>query len=225
MKMKLINTLLVGLALTATSLTSNAGLITVSDLTPTIDGADIAMLNAIGQSDPGGNEGHIWSNRPAQGQSFTTGSNFAGYWLNSITLQNEENSFGANNAKFTLRIGSILGTTFSAFSTETNSNSGLAYVPNDYITFTFANSILLNSNSLYGFEWDSNSKGFTTWANHNSNYSGGEAFSSYNGSNLIFRDVDRIFHADLTAVPEPSTLAIFALGMIGLASRRFKKQS
>ena len=28
-----------------------------------------------------------------------------------------------------------------------------------------------------------------------------------------------------THVPEPSTLAIFALGMIGLASRRFKKQS
>ncbi|WP_310649977.1 PEP-CTERM sorting domain-containing protein [Colwellia sp. MB02u-14] len=26
-------------------------------------------------------------------------------------------------------------------------------------------------------------------------------------------------------VPEPSTLAIFALGMIGLVSRRFKKQS
>lgn len=29
----------------------------------------------------------------------------------------------------------------------------------------------------------------------------------------------------VTSVPEPSTLAIFALGMIGLASRRFKKQS
>jgi hypothetical protein len=28
-----------------------------------------------------------------------------------------------------------------------------------------------------------------------------------------------------SSVPEPSTLAIFALGMIGLASRRFKKQS
>ena len=28
-----------------------------------------------------------------------------------------------------------------------------------------------------------------------------------------------------TSVPEPSTLAIFALGIIGLASRRFKKQS
>jgi len=29
----------------------------------------------------------------------------------------------------------------------------------------------------------------------------------------------------VSTVPEPSTLAIFALGMIGLASRRFKKQS
>jgi hypothetical protein len=29
----------------------------------------------------------------------------------------------------------------------------------------------------------------------------------------------------VSSVPEPSTLAIFALGMIGLASRRFKKQS
>lgn len=30
---------------------------------------------------------------------------------------------------------------------------------------------------------------------------------------------------DVVDVPEPSTLAIFALGMMGLASRRFKKQS
>jgi len=34
-----------------------------------------------------------------------------------------------------------------------------------------------------------------------------------------------VFRASATNVPEPSTLAIFALGMIGLASRRFKKQS
>jgi len=33
------------------------------------------------------------------------------------------------------------------------------------------------------------------------------------------------FVGDSVDVPEPSTLAIFALGMIGLASRRFKKQS
>jgi len=31
--------------------------------------------------------------------------------------------------------------------------------------------------------------------------------------------------ASAQAVPEPSTLAIFALGLMGLASRRFKKQA
>ncbi|WP_259366457.1 MULTISPECIES: PEP-CTERM sorting domain-containing protein [unclassified Colwellia] len=36
--------------------------------------------------------------------------------------------------------------------------------------------------------------------------------------------VGAFFVRDITDVPEPSTLAIFALGMIGLASRRFKKQ-
>ena len=33
------------------------------------------------------------------------------------------------------------------------------------------------------------------------------------------------FVRDVADVPEPSTLAIFALGLMGLASRRFKKQS
>jgi len=33
------------------------------------------------------------------------------------------------------------------------------------------------------------------------------------------------FEIDATAVPEPSTLVIFALGLMGLAARRFKKQS
>lgn len=34
-----------------------------------------------------------------------------------------------------------------------------------------------------------------------------------------------VSYSEISKVPEPSTLAIFALGMIGLASRRFKKQS
>ena len=33
---------------------SNAGLITVSSVTPVLDGADIAMLDGIGQFDPEG---------------------------------------------------------------------------------------------------------------------------------------------------------------------------
>jgi hypothetical protein len=65
-------------------------------------------------------------------------------------------------------------------------------------------------------------------------YTGGSAYRD-NQTNGIFdinqpvssHGFERIFHIDLVAVdvPEPSTLAIFALGMIGLVSRRFKKQS
>ena len=41
-----------------------------------------------------------------------------------------------------------------------------------------------------------------------------------------WEEIDAVQLSGFTAtVPEPSTLAIFALGMIGLASRRFKKQS
>ena len=37
--------------------------------------------------------------------------------------------------------------------------------------------------------------------------------------------LDKAGVQSLIAVPEPSTLAIFALGMMGLVSHRFKKQS
>jgi len=44
------------------------------------------------------------------------------------------------------------------------------------------------------------------------------------GGTKNFFSIDNIGY-NRVDVPEPSTLAIFALGMIGLASRRFKKQS
>lgn len=66
--------------------------------------------------------------------------------------------------------------------------------------------------------------------------------NGYQGSFTKYKDIARINHSRgtvgvnsgyndigsmlvrVTQVPEPSTLAIFALGLIGLASRRFKKQ-
>lgn len=60
------------------------------------------------------------------------------------------------------------------------------------------------------------------------------ARSTYNVSGLRVGTADRLLEqsvnwaansSSVQDVPEPSTLAIFALGMIGFASRRFKKQS
>lgn len=44
-----------------------------------------------------------------------------------------------------------------------------------------------------------------------------------NGAKLASTSMQIIVGAGATAVPEPSTLAIFALGVMGLVSRRFKK--
>jgi hypothetical protein len=56
-----------------------------------------------------------------------------------------------------------------------------------------------------------------------SGFGSGFKFSTGNAHLFSFDAVD--VGVEVSAVPEPSTLAIFALGMIGLASRRFKKQS
>ena len=208
---------------------SNAGLITVSSVTPVLDGADIAMLDGIGQFDPEGDQGHVWSNRPVQGQSFTTGSNSAGYLLNAVTLQNEENNISFPTATFTVRIGSIVGNQFSAIRTETSSAPVSGYFINDYISFVFDSPVSLAANTLYGFDWGSSGSGFTTWVNVNGKYSGGEAYSSGGNStpaadnSIVFRGVDRIFHADLTAVPAPATLVLFSIGFAGLGWSRRKK--
>ncbi|MEZ5304668.1 MAG: hypothetical protein R3F11_29085 [Verrucomicrobiales bacterium] len=91
-----------------------AGTMSSSAALPPINGADIANLSAPGGDpaayDPGGDQGHIWSNRPTQGQTFTTGSNPAGYLLRSVSLQNEENTNTGNTATFTVRVGTVSGT-------------------------------------------------------------------------------------------------------------------
>jgi len=46
--------------------------------------------------------------------------------------------------------------------------------------------------------------------------------SAKDNSSVVFASFEL---SGITTVPEPSTLAILALGMIGLASRRFKKQA
>jgi len=184
---------------------SEAGTISVSSTVPTIDGDDIANLAnpgpGAGAFDPGGNEGHIWHNRPIQGQTFTTLGNPGGYRLSSVTLQNEENTINNNGSPFTVRIGEISGNTFTERAREDSTNS-ISYVPDDFMTFNFSTPVALSPNTVYGFEWDASGSGFTTWNNADTNYAGGTGYSSGSGgvpndSNLVFRNIDRVFHVDL----------------------------
>jgi len=191
-----------------------AGVILVSATVPGIDGADIANLSPKGPDagafDPGGNEGHIWSNRPIQGQTFTTGSYMGGYTLSSVTLQNQQNNIADNSSPFTVRIGTISENTFTQVASEDSTNT-ISYDVNDFITFNFDTPVVLLPNTVYGFEWDASGNGFITWNNEDTNYPGGTGYSSGGGgvpddSNLVFRSVDRVFHVDLEAVGMHSIL-------------------
>jgi len=209
--------------------TASAALMSISATAPTINGADIAMLNVTGQSDAGGDQGHIWSNRPIQGQSFTTGSNTTGYDLSSITLRNFNNTINNNTATWTVRIGELSGTVLSPFASE-NSNNTISYVPGNYLTFAFASPVHLDPNMIYGFDWDTSGNGFVTANNVDLNYLGGTGYSTGSGGvpaangSVTLRNVDRVFHIDLAAtalpIPEPATATLGLLGLGGLMMRR-----
>ena len=216
--------LLLSLPLLALAPAGRAGLITASATAPVVDGDDIAMLNTAGSYDTGGDEGHIWSNRPVMGQTFTTLANPGGYQLTSVTLQNFNNTVANNAATWTVRVGTVSGNTFTPLASET-SNTPVSYVPLDFLTFTFTAPVALAPNTVYGFDWGSSGNGFVTVNNADGNYAGGTNFR--HGANstpadtaLLFPGDDRVFHANLTQVPEPSTAVLLGLGMLALARRR-----
>ena len=51
----------------------HAATVSVSTTAPTVDGADIANDSGASDADGSGDWGHMWSNRPHQGQTFVTG--------------------------------------------------------------------------------------------------------------------------------------------------------
>ncbi len=213
-------TSLIGLLCLAGS--ANAATVSVSASAPTVDNADIA--NDSGADDAGGDQGHMWSNRPHQGQSFTTSTNIGGYQLNAVTLKNRNNT-SSSGPTFNVLIGTLSGSTFTQLgSTET----GVApsYSPNDYITFTLATPLTLSANTNYAFLWGSNGEGFVTANNLDDNtYTGGTGISSGDDNvpdlnNVIARNVDRVFHLDLVAIPEPSSVALLGLSGIAFLLRR-----
>lgn len=213
--------LALGIALSASA--SHAGVISVSQAAPTVDGADIFNDNGTTDAGGDGDPGHIWSDRPHQGQTFVTGSNAGGYELSSVTLKNLSTT-RTSNPTFNLLIGSITGTTFTQVGT-TETAVAPDFAPGDYITFKLDTPVLLDANTTYGFLWGTGDSGFIPTNNmDDSTFPGGTAISSGDNNspdldNLIPRNLDRVFFLDIAEVPEPGTLVLLGLGMFSLMGR------
>ncbi|MBI1369253.1 MAG: hypothetical protein GC162_11450 [Planctomycetes bacterium] len=222
--------------------------VTASLTAPTVDGADQAYLpgniddafnidgdgnTANGNS--GANDGstYIANDRPAMGQTFTTGSNPLGYTLDAVTLRHVLwNVFEANGTfydiqngdTFELQIGKLTGSTKSAlFTTNAATYSGSAIVgagtsgTGNYLTFNVASTGLttLAPNTTYYFEVapETGAPFFETSGTSADGYAGGNAYrGSANGainSNYTALTGDRAFHANLTAVSSSSAPASY----------------
>jgi len=122
---------------------------------------------------------------------------------------------------------------------STNSENGVDWYSNGYSwgftdvgNLVRQNSADINLHASYGnnigMSWHTggNVASNSNWGQNSSvamvSLRSGWAFN--NGNNFSSVQERVLFSLNSVEVPEPSTLAIFALGIMGLASRRFKKQ-
>ena len=158
-----------------------AGL-TVSGGAPTPGAFDISQLSNAG-SDSGACGFNYYTDNFKNnttgnpGQTFTTGSNAAGYKLSSISLQVGSAGNGNNpGAPFTLFLNALSngGTTATQISSTSFSSPGLN--DGDWATFTLPSAQLLSANTTYAYGMsDAYSYQYTTFANSNTNpYKGGQ---------------------------------------------------
>jgi MYXO-CTERM domain-containing protein len=194
---------------------------------PTVNGADIANLGASFSAFQSSFE---WSDRPARGQTFTTGSNALGYTLDALTVQSDVPALASSS--YRVRVGSVTGNSFTQIANETGSyNQNFAAYT--FITFLLNTPLTLAPNSTYGFDIGlyQHDGGFRDhgWGLLNTAqtaYAGGSAYSS--GANatgnaiLNLHQQDRIFHVNLAeirpvvVVPEPASAALGLLTLAGL---------
>ncbi len=175
-------------------------------------------------------------------------NDLAGWTFNSSSstsvVSNHENLLPTEGDYFLKLIGDTSGGANNVNNTVSqtfNLNSGgtiqgfASFDWNDYSPFyDYAAVEIYNSNDiLLNVLWTETGFGLPNYANTPwSEWSftadnSGEytiVFSSSNTEDSINSSIALFDGASITSVPEPSTLAIFALGIMGLASRRFAKK-
>jgi len=212
---KLFGILLATAALASIAATAQAGftaVMTDSTSAPTVGPSDIADLSTNGSFDNNANTA-IWSDKPGQGQSFTTLSNPGGYELDSVTLGINGaggSHLGAANT-LTINIGTYTSNTFTVLDSYTAQGIYVNENQAQFATWTLNTPLALNPNTVYGFEVGTDGAGLIVQTSLG-NYTGGTAFSTgpAGGETVTSttpQDFGRHFQvslSDLTPVPEPS---------------------
>jgi len=179
---------------------AHAAVLTVGATPPPVDGLDIANLAPRTGSEK------LWTDTRAIGQTFRMGSEDA--VLDAITLQSAAGSLATKS--YTLTIGTVSGTSYSAFATESGIVQSVESVPDDYWTFTLGTPVTLSANTDYGFDLAMNSS-TTGWrtgipyrATTGDLYADGSQFrSQQNGQStptIGYIGGDKVFHLNLEPV-------------------------
>lgn len=207
---------------------AQTAVMTVSNSAPTLGVDDIADLSSNGQN-PNNNATAIWSDKPGQGQSFTTLDNAGGYLLNSVTLGYNGNGGGGGGSAvtWTINIGTYTNGTFTLLDSVT-ATGVFTGGGSDFATWTLNLPLLLSADTTYAFEAGSNNAGLILQTAAD-DFAGGTAISTNPPGGATVTDVtaqtfDRQFAVGLTAnaTPEPTTWALLfgGLTMLGFCVRR-----
>lgn len=238
------------LSLVLAASASAAVIVTSSLTAPATDAADqyylpgvvanLAQINGVAEAGDN-DESTFVSERSSKIMSFTTGNNVGGYELSSITVQQVQSVTWANipnSTNFSFRFGTISGTTLTpTFTTATAGYTGTAISQSGttgtgfFLTFDLTGETLadLAANTTYFFEI-TRGTGSSAYFEMNSTtvngYAGGQAHRGDNAGALDANNVvnalpgDFAFHANLTAIPEPSAALLGGIGFLALLRRR-----
>jgi hypothetical protein len=210
MNIKMLKAALAGLVLSMSGF-ANAGLITTIDAGATNHIFASSINNGVG---PISENGFTWtaSNNGYYGYDNGWGLNQNGSW-NNINLIGLNSSTGSFTVTFDSLVSDVLAFVNYAGGVNSPQASIGIYSINDVLLESFDLNGLLGSSTVnggwnYGFERNTAEIKSIKFTN---------AF-------IVASNLRSFVDQPSTDVPEPSTLAIFALGIMGLASRRFKNQ-
>jgi len=206
---------------------SMAAQVSFSSSRPKLGMEDIANWNGATTSEENVAEGshdatYVADDRPVQGQTFTTGTNAAGYELRAVALRQVKHETYAliPDLNYTLRIIQPSANTFAEVASETanvpSATPGNLQSIGDgsetgngsgiFVTFTLEKPVHLRPDTIYGFDVGGGSSRHYWQVDGTLSqiYSGGTAYSVEGKDKFTPRRGERVFVVSLTATKAES---------------------